>query len=184
MKNKKTTLILSLSIITALVVTGVFVFFFKVIKNKNEHTSAVLTTLESKINKKQNINTLEKKIAELEATRARIDSYFVDPEKIDSFISYLENIGSTTGTNLEVKSVEIDPNNKNTVLGKVSIQGTFANVMKTVTLLENIPHQIEFTSLYLNKDIRTTTSEVKGKTVTTTTSMWQADLSFKILSSS
>jgi hypothetical protein len=184
MHNKKTNLILSLSIITAIVVATVFILFFKVIKNKNEHTSAVLTTLETKINKKANIKMLEKKIAELEATRARIDSYFVDSEQIDSFISYLENLGTTAGTVLEVKTVEISPNKKNTILGKVSAQGTFASVMKTITLLESIPYQIEVTSVYLNKDTQTVTSEVKGKTVTTTSYVWQADISFEILSSS
>ena len=53
-----------MSILTMLLAVGSFVFFFKVIKNKNHHTSAVLTTLQSKINKKENIETLEKKIAE------------------------------------------------------------------------------------------------------------------------
>jgi hypothetical protein len=108
----------------------------------------------------------------------------VDSEQIDSFISYLENLGTTAGTVLEVKTVEISPNKKNTILGKVSAQGTFASVMKTITLLESIPYQIEVTSVYLNKDTQTVTSEVKGKTVTTTSYVWQADISFEILSSS
>lgn len=183
MHKPRTTLVFYMSILTMLLAVGSFVFFFKVIKNKNHHTSAVLTTLQSKINKKENIETLEKKIVEVEATRKVINGYFVDSNHIDSFINYLENLGTNTKTELVVKSVEISSSEANTVLGQVSIKGGFADVMRTTTLLENIPYQIHITSLYLNKDIQTVTTEVKGKTVVTTSSVWQADIAFRILSS-
>lgn len=184
MHKSHTKLIFYLSILTALLALVVAVFFFRVIKNKNEHTSAVLTILENKINKKANISALEKKIAEVEVTREVINSYFVNSSEIDSFIGYLEKLGTSVGTKLEVKSVAISTDEKNTVLGQLSIEGTFANVMQTITLLENIPYQIHITSVYLNKNIQSVTTEIKGKTIVTEKSVWQADVSFKILSSS
>lgn len=184
MNKPRTTLVFYMSILTMILAVGAFVFFFKVIKNKNHHTSAVLTTLQNKINRKENIETLEKKIVEVEATREVINSYFVDSNHIDSFINYLEKLGTSVGTELAVKSVEISSSETNTVLGEISIKGSFSDVMKTTALLENIPYQIHITSLYLNKDIQTVTTEVKGKKVVTTSSVWQADIAFKVLSSS
>jgi Tfp pilus assembly protein PilO len=184
MNKNKSTLIFYLSILTALLTVGVFIFFFRIIKNKNEHTSAVLTVLENKIIKKENINTLEKKVAELEATRQAIEGYFVNSNNIDSFINYLEKLGTSARTQLEVENVEISTVEKNTVLVKLSVKGTFTDVMQTVTLIENIPYQIHFTSVYLSKNTQSVTSKVGDKEKVTTTSVWQADVSFKILSSS
>ena len=183
MYKKKTTIVFGLSIFIALLAIVVFVFFLKIIKNKNQHTSAVLTTLENKITKKANILTLKKKITELEDTRTAIDGYFVNSSRIDSFINYLENLGSSAGSSLEVRSVEISTKEEHTVLGEISIRGSFSDVMQTIALVENIPYQIHVTSIYLNKDTEREAVEAPGKEKVLKPLMWQADVSFNILSS-
>jgi len=183
MKNHKTTILFYLSIFTAILAVGVFIFFINVIKNKNRHTSAVLTTLEDKINQKENIATLEKKLIELEETRQDIDSHFVNSSQIDSFISYLEELGVDAGAEVEVKSVEI-AKEENTIIGQLSARGTFTNVMEVVNLIEIIPYQIHVTSIYLNKSTESGATDDPSKGKVSGPSTWQADVSFKILSSS
>lgn len=186
MHKNKTTIIFGLSIFIALLAIAVLIFFFRIIKNKNQHTSAVLTTLESKITKKADISTLKKKISELEDARADLDSYFVNSSRIDSFINYLEKLGAGTGASLEVKSVEVSTKEENTIIGEISISGSFVDVMQAMILVENIPYKIHVTSIYLNKNTQADSTEVtskeKGKEKIIKTPTWQADISFKILS--
>ena len=85
MFKNRTILILILSIVTTLLALGTLIFFFRMVKNKNQHTSALLTTLANKMYQKQNAQALTKKMADIEETRSTINSYFVDSKEIDSF---------------------------------------------------------------------------------------------------
>lgn len=151
--NKKTNLSLIFSILTLLVFTGSFVYLLKVIKNKNNHTSTVLMTLEQKIIEKENISVLEKRMAELGDTSERIGSYLVDPAGIDTFVEYLEKIGANNKVELSVKSVDVPKSEKNKIIVSFYMVGDFSNIIKVISLLENAPYNITITSSYLNKEI-------------------------------
>ncbi len=175
---KKTTITFSISIITAFIALGAFFFFINIIKNKNEHSSAVLTILDSKLAKKENADLLQKKVSELDTTRKTIDSYFIDPANIDSFVSSLEDLGTEAGANISVKDVEIATTQKNSILVKLSATGSFDNVMKAVLLVENAPYQLHITQISLNSNVSPTDPTAKKKPAST----WQADVSFTVLS--
>jgi hypothetical protein len=163
-------------------VAGVLVFFLKIIENKNQHISAVTTTLEEKMKEKENITTFAKRISEITLLQNSIDSRFIDPDKIDSFVSYLEELDSNTGADILVKNIEISPKIKNVVSFKLMISGTFQQVMRTITFLENIPYEVNITQVYLNKNISQETTEDATKPTTIPAPTWQADVSFNILS--
>lgn len=185
MKRKKTILIFIFSIIATILAVCLFIFLLKVIKNKNEHTSVVFTTLEEKVIEKENALMFTKKITEIKSLQDSINSYFVDPNKVDTFVGYLEKIGGNVGGEVTVLSIEVPPKTKNIISFELSIKGTFEEVMKTITLLENIPYQIDITQAYLNKDIiQGTQGDVKTvpQEKTSGTPAWQADISFNILS--
>jgi Tfp pilus assembly protein PilO len=174
MRKNNTSLIFYLSILTLLLSAGAFVFFFKIIQNKNEHTATVLNTLQSKMAEKRNADELEKKIAEVKASKNVIDDYLVRPTQIDSFVDYLEKLGTTGNAAVTVKNVEISPKDKNIVIVGISINGSFSHVMQTLSLIENMPHSIHITSAYLNKQVA---KAGEGQ-------QWQADITFTILSAS
>jgi hypothetical protein len=166
---------------------GIFIFFIRVIKNKNEHTSVVSSTLEGKMKDKENATFFAEKITEIKTIQDSINSHFVDPEKIDTFVGYLEDIGSNIGSIVVVKNIDIPQKSKNLISIKLSINGTFQNVIKTINILENIPYQVNITQIYLNKDIKDSTPivDVKGKVIkeiSVTIPTWQADVYFNILS--
>lgn len=182
MKKKYINLILIISILVTLSVIATFIFFFKVIQNKNEHTSKVLTVLAEKMTDKKNNETLVKKFSEIEAVNDGINSYFVDQTKMDTFVDYLEKLGSNNNTELSVKNVEVSTRQDNVLLVKVLINGNFTNVMRVIYLLENAPYNISLTQAFVNKEITTTEVDVKGIRKETGSSSWQASVSFSILS--
>lgn len=180
MKNKKTTTFLIFSTLITLVVVAAFVFFLRIIKNKNEHTSVVVATLEEKMRQKENAESFAEKFEEIKSLENDITSHFVDPNKIDEFVSYLENLGEVTGATISVKGIDVPEDNNGIINFKLSIEGSFQGVSRTITLLENIPYQVDVTQVYMNKNIEQIKDgeEVKVPSVST----WQADVSFNILS--
>jgi hypothetical protein len=190
MHTTHTTSVFLLSALISLIAIGTFVFFLHVIKHKNEHTSSVISSLEDKQIKKENSFALLQKTDEVEAIHQSINAYLVDPSKIDSFVEYLEGLGVVTGAKVKAQAVEISSAEKNTILIRLSIKGGFDAVMKTVALIENAPYQIHVTELYLNKSIATgvptPAPSLNGKTpeAPAPSVVWEADLSFNVLTTS
>ena len=184
MKNKKSIIMLIVSIFTFLVMIGVFILFMRIIKNKNIHTSAVLSTLESKMIEKENFNVLESKVKEIKVTNEKINSYFLNKDQADLFVIYLENLGLSFHTQVAVKSIEVSTVNKDTMMLKIEINGSFDNILKTVSLLENAPYNIFINSAYLNKEIisASVNTAVNAPKIINTSSNWSAEVGFGILS--
>ncbi len=173
MSKNNTKIIFFSSIITVLLSVGAFVFIFKIIANKNEHTSAVIATLNQKIINKENNSALANKITEIENTKKIIDSYFVDTNHIDTFIEYLEGLGSGFGVVTKVKNFEVLQNDKSILAVDLSSDGSFADVMRIIKLIENSPYQTRIKRVSLTKAPDTQTE----------VSLWQVNISFNILTS-
>ncbi|MCX6753631.1 MAG: hypothetical protein NTV03_01070 [Candidatus Nomurabacteria bacterium] len=187
MKKSNTNLIFITSIILLVVLTGFSIYFLNAIRNKNRHISAVEITLKKKIEDKQNVSTLQKKMNELLGTNTKIDGYIVDTSRIDLFVEYLEGLGINNNVNLSVKTVDVLKNEKNKIFLGLSINGTFTNVMKTIVLLENSPYNMTTTSSYVNKDIVVPVDAGNGTNkesgiLPERESSWQADITFNVLS--
>ena len=187
MQKNSTIFMLILTILAVLFASGIFVFMFKVIQNKNEHTSKVLMTLEDKMAQKENMSVVNQRLTEVETTIKTVNGYFVDSKQVDLFVAYLEKIGVDTGTDLLVKDVGISPTQKGNLLLKLSVKGTFSSIMQVVSLLENSPYQISITQTYLNKELVDSTPAVTPNKnpklpVTPAPILWRADISFSVLS--
>lgn len=187
MQKNSTIFMLSLTILAVLFASGIFVFMFKVIQNKNEHTSKVLMTLEDKMAEKENMSVVNQRLTEVETTSKTVNSYFVDSKQIDLFVAYLEKIGADTSTDLAVKDVSVSTTEKGSLSLKLSVKGTFSNIMQVVSLLENSPYQINITQTYLNKELvdnapAVTPNKNPKLPVAPPPILWRADISFSVLS--
>jgi hypothetical protein len=179
MKNKKSTLILIVSIIITLLIMGMFVYMLRVIRNKNYFTSAVMIVLKEGMEKKENILAFSERINEVKQIQEKISGYFIKEDRIDTFVDYLEKLGLGIGSEVIVKSIDVPDKEKNIVFFNISVSGEFNQVLKTIYLLENIPYQINITKSYLNKNIYMKLSdEGKDKEVTE----WEATITFKVAS--
>jgi len=183
MNNRHTKIIFYLSIITTLLAVGAFIFLFKIIIDKNEHTSVVQSTLNDKMIKKQNNKELANKLAEIDNTQKTIDSYFVDPTRIDSFVEYLEKLGSPFGALVKVENFEISSGEKNILKVEISSEGTFANMMRIIKLVENAPYQTHVKQVSLVKSSDMPNQDPKILKDSDTGSIWQVNIVFNILTS-
>ena len=185
MKKTHTSAILVFSIIATIASILLFIFFLRVIDNKNKHINAVLSTLGEKLREKENAIIFTGKVAEIKTLQDSINSHFVNPDQIDTFVSYLEKVGADLGSQVSVESIEVPEKNKNIIAVRLSVKGTFEKVTKTVTYLENIPYQISITQIYLNENVKDVTQynpSAKDQIKSSNTPMWQADVSFNVLS--
>lgn len=188
MKRKKTIIILIFTAIVAITAVYFFVFFLKILDSKNQNITVSLAALQEKLMEKENALLFADKVNEIKSVQETINSHFVDSNKIDTFVSSLEAMGSTIGSNVSVKSIEVPKEPKDTISFELSITGTFDHIMKTVTFLENIPYQVNITKVYLNKNLKQTIDikQPVGKVIindkVSGLSTWQADVSFNILS--
>lgn len=184
MRTHHSTLLFIFTLITTLIVLGGLATFFIVLKHKNAETSTVLTTLENKIQKKKNISTLTKKIAEVEPIKNTLDGYFMNTIQIDTFVGYLEEIGIKAPATVVVKSVEVSPAVKNIVIVTLSVEGDFSNVVRALKLLENAPYAIHVQQFLLNKRLQSVAETLKGVTKTRQVPIWHSEIQFTILSTS
>lgn len=183
MKKDKSTILLILSILVTIVVLIVWFFFFKIIENKNKHINATNIELESKMVEKENSSLIQDKLLEVEKKKEIIDSYFVDKKQADGFVEYLENIGKDNGAVLSVKGVEVSSNKKDEIINfKISIEGGFNDVMKTLFCLENSQYHIFINNIYLNKEITLSNEKESEAKDILSQSKWVADISFGVLS--
>lgn len=185
MKKSKINLILVISSVLFVLLLGALIYFVNIIKNKNEHTSVVVSTLNKKIKDKENINDLQKKIGEFEDINKKIDGYIVNTASVDTFVESLEKIGLNNNVDLTVNGVDIPKNEKNKITVRLSIKGDFSKVMNTIANLENSPYYMNVLSSYINKEIKER-SEIApgpaGASIDLKNELWRADLTFSVLS--
>jgi hypothetical protein len=186
MKKNSTNIILAFSFLMLIILIGVFVYVFSVIRNKNIHTSSVVAALDQRILENNNIGVFDKKMSDLKNTNDLMGSFIVDKSNIDKFVEYLENLGTSNDVDLAVKSVDTPKNEKNKILVNLSMVGDFSNIMKVIALLESSQYSVTMSSSYVSKD----TPDVEGGSVTPKTDSpnvikkipWNADISFTVLS--
>ncbi|MES2930515.1 MAG: hypothetical protein V4665_01900 [Patescibacteria group bacterium] len=178
MRKNYTTFILLLSIMAALVSVGTGLFFFRIIRHTNEHTSNVLYTLEMKMEEREKSGIDSEAIGHLEEIHGKINAYFINPLYADSFADSLENIGVQGDATVSVKQIRLSPEDPNLMLMDISLEGSFANVMNAISRLENMPYQIHIHSSDLNR--QESLSENKSAKAPS----WRADISLSVLASS
>jgi hypothetical protein len=179
MNKTKTFISFLTSILISMIAIVTFFFFLNIIKNKNEHTSKLNLTLEDKMVKKENLNDLLKKFTEIEKTNEVVNSYFVNSSRVDLFVEYLENLGTTHGVQIKVEGIEVVPDSKNLSVN-LSAKGSFNNVMKITALLENAPFDLGIKEVYLNKMIENQSVQ-DGENNTSSPNLWEANITFNIL---
>lgn len=185
MKRDNTKLIFIISVLLTIIISISLLYFFKIITNKNNSAAETLSTLSNKMTQKKQVETLLQKSAELKSIDKSINNYFVNSSKISDFVDSIDALGTKNSTELTVLNVEQSQKDKNTILVKVSMKGSFSNVIKTVYLLEDSPFYINITQAFMNVDkskILTDEKKTDSKKIFSGPNKWVADITFKVLS--
>jgi hypothetical protein len=183
MPLNRTYTIFIITLSSAIMAMLVFFFIFRIIKNKNEHSSNVLTTIQSKIDQKDNIALLEKAVNDTKEKEALISSYLVHANLVDEFINFLEREGDLVSVPVEVVSVNAPVSTPNHLVVELKGTGTFEHVVRLISLIENAPYQIKINHAYINKAIDSSNSQdEKENIIKKQTGLFQINLSFDVIS--
>ena len=185
MTKHRTIFTLAISILTMILSIGALTFFYKVIENKNKHTEAVTNTLHEKTAAKANSVALEEESKNVEGIHKTINSYFLDPAKIDTFVNYLEGLGTNAGA--EVKVENFDTSSKKNLIVRITTKGTFSNVMRVLLLVENAPYKTHIISTTFNRSnieapavVATDKATSTPITPTKSSEQWAGNITFSI----
>ncbi len=187
MPLKKTYTIFFITLLFALMAMFVFFYIFRIIKNKNDHSSSVQASIQSIVDQKNNISTLQRTVAETKEKEAKLSSYLVRSNSLNDFIAFLEGEGSSLSIPVEVLSVSASPDKTNKINVELKSTGSFEKVMRLLALIENAPYQIHIEHSYINKV--TAIDKVAASNINTTiivpkeiNSNFEINISFSVVS--
>lgn len=141
---------LFLSIIFFLLSFFAFILLYKNIQNNNQIFEKAEAQWQMETSKKDEIESLNRSLKMLEKERALLDTHFIQSSDVVPFLDTVEKLAPQVNAKAEVTLVDISPDNISLSVG-VKATGTFESLYKFLTLLENSPYQLEFTSMDIKK---------------------------------
>ncbi len=163
------------SILLLIVSVSAFLFLYATIDKKNKELLKAQTEWQTETKKFDDIKQLERSMKAIESERALLQKHFAKSSDAVPFLDSLEMLASSVSVESEIASVDVPKNNSSlTVL--IRSTGSFANLYKFLTLLENSAYELEFLSVDIQKvgglDVAATAGE----------SAWESRLRVKLVS--
>lgn len=150
----KTTIFLGISLALALMVGGVYAFFFVAIKNKNRSIVEFLSKNEELAGRESRLRFSKSSLKIEQSNIDKLSSYFVKESDIVSFAKKIEALSAESGTTLSLELLEpgVVEGSIPVLNFRVKAKGGFSEVMKLMALLENYPVNFEWKSVNLIRD--------------------------------
>lgn len=128
---------------------GGFGFFqtHRVISNKEKEILELREKLLVIEDKKKNITALKKFLEEIQKDENKISMAFLTENKIIEFIENLEKVSKLAGAQIEIKSALLSEKNNLGPAFDFKLTGSFGNLFQSLSLVENLPYQIEIKEL-------------------------------------
>lgn len=172
MKLSKTqirTIIVSFGVLISF---GVYSALFIIIKNKNNHISALQNKVDIEVIKDQRLNSIKQLIKDSDKEFKQIDTYFVSEGGVVNFLEKLESLGPISGVSVSVNSVGVNENaNGNLPYELLNIEfesrGAWSSIVKLISLLETFQFGITIERVQLE--------------LLPNSNYWQMNTSFNVL---
>ena len=163
-KSKKVFLIaLALNIIVCLL----YVFLYRMVKDKNERTLVILQEVKVSQNLSQRLSVAREVIKVVDTDAVKLASYGVgsDEDQV-KFVSMVETLGRAGGATVSVLNLKEDLRpgaaDKDYFSMNISARGTWNQVIGFFTLLENVPMNIAIDDLRLQMQIPGSSGRLKS----------------------
>lgn len=153
-----------------------FFFFLQVINNSNKELQTKEGEWQNEEQRRDGIKMLERSVKAIEGERAQLETHFAQSSDIVPFLDTIEGLAPKVSVKAEVTSVDVLSDSGGLLVG-MNASGTFSNLYKFLTLLENSPYELEFISMDMHKE---TGVSVEGKN--TTLPKWNVIFKIKLLS--
>lgn len=157
MKNLSFTKKIFLSLVAInVVVFGTYAFLFWKIVDRSQTTMALTAEEVSDRQKNDALQAIKMSLNENKDFISQIDSFFIAPDGVVSFITFLEKLGRDSGVTISVGSVAVSPDSKDPkdfkeyLRLKLEVDGTWQNTIYFLSRLENLPYRVQFDSAALS----------------------------------
>jgi len=148
--NSRHYILIIFALTSVIVVSMGYAYIYKKTVTQANNYRDINKEVKNEDNRKKSEDELIKIYDATKEFRSKIPTFFVHENKIVDFIETVENIGSTSKTKLEISSISNDANN---VKAKINIEGSWANTMTALILIENLPLSITIKNLRMNSTI-------------------------------
>lgn len=128
-----------------------FAFIFRAIDNNNRELELKETTWQKEFIRREDIKKLDRSVKIIEAERGELETHFAKSSDVVPFLDTLEGLARMADTKAETTSVDITPDKMSLLVG-MKVSGTFGNIYRFITLLENSPYEIEFAGFDVHKE--------------------------------
>lgn len=154
---------------------GFFVLYSK-IKSNTEVSEKALRDLQIEAYRREKMDSLAGLVKKISKERGEIDSHFVRSSDVVPFLDKVESLAKQSFVDRAVVStIDVSPDKSSLVMG-VQASGSFESLYKFLSLLENSPYELSFSSV----NFRTESSpETDSQGVLPS---WSATFKIKLLS--
>ncbi|KKR67949.1 MAG: hypothetical protein UU10_C0033G0009 [Parcubacteria group bacterium GW2011_GWF1_40_6] len=176
MKNNLQKILLIVSLALVIVFCFAFIFLYKKINENNQKAEENAIAWMEGERRRENITSLDRAFEEIFENKTLLERHFAKSSDVVPFLDTLEGLAPKAGVEMEVNSVNIKDDN--TVLSiDIRVNGNFGAVYKFLSLLENSPYELDFSSIDMSK---LKTGDSIDKTVEE--SKWDAVFRIQLLS--
>jgi hypothetical protein len=155
-----------------IVLIGANWFISSKVNNNNIEISNLADELNQQLIKEKQLDSFKKIAEDTTAERGKLDSYFISPNGIVSFIKEIENLAFVAGVSIGINSVEVEEylikkrssNTLELLDLELNFTGSWNNSFYFISLLEEMPYKIFIYKLDVDaqKDDQENTTGWKG----------------------
>jgi len=176
MKNNFPKILIFLSVIIFALACFVFVFLYKETNQNNQKAESETAAWQAETDRRNDITALDASLMQVSNDRTALDNHFIRSSDVVPFLNTIEQLGSPAGASVSIDSVETGTNNNELVVN-LKTTGTFEQVYKFLTLLENSQYEINFNSMDMHESAIPTVPTKKAQA-----SQWEGDFEIQLLS--
>lgn len=93
---------------------------------------------------------LEQQYLDLQSEISKIQQAFIDSEKAVEFILKVERLANTTNNYQEIKEISVTENNSKGLTFRISLWGSYPNLIKFLAQLENMDYFVDSNNLQMS----------------------------------
>jgi hypothetical protein len=140
----------------AMVLFGMYLTLFTIIKNKNNQISALQNQVDMEVRKDQRLHSVKLLMTDLNKELEMIDAHFVSDNGVVDFLESLEALGSVSGASVSVNSVSVNKDKDVSLpyeLLKLEFvaRGSWVAVVQLISLLDAFPLGITIERMQLER---------------------------------
>jgi hypothetical protein len=127
---------------------AIYAYAYFYVADESARAAELAATIDSKKATVDRASLIRAALLKLGEDEARIKNYFVSEENIGTFVSQLEEIGKSLGTQVDITSVGEGKDAARPVLTvTVRMQGTFDAVLRSIGAIEHASYAITLNSV-------------------------------------